>query len=558
MKTWLIGGCVLALATGCRDDASGQDPTDTDPTHSSDSGDTADGDSSGDSGDVPPLVLEPRAGRLTDLQYRYTVLDVLGVELTEDELDQLPADIPTGRDYSTTLEPQFFNANYVLAYARIARSVTARLEPATLVTQFGGCGQVDPVCRPALIEALGRRLFRRPLLDEQTSRYLELAEAIAQAPQTDEDDVVRGVTQALLQAPPFLYRIERETDGEPGDIRAIDGYELASRLSYFLWLSAPDEALLEFAAGPGGDGAYDPAAVDGQIERMVADPKFARARRLFWGDYTLASRSGFGTDDAALADQLRTSLRLTLERISAEQPEPLSALFDGQQLVMTGAVAELAGASPTADGPEVYDVADAEQRLGVVTHPAFLAAIGTDSFVGRGLFLTERLLCQRVAEPPVEVEEEIENTAQATESMTPREASEFRMGLEPVCLGCHTQFEPIAYAFERYDMAGRYTLTDASGRPLYADGVLPAFESRPEIPFMDAPQLLSELAGLEAAHACLVENMTEFGTGLRASRGDAYHDLATAAFADEGLTFDALVRAVAGSEQRTLMQVVEP
>lgn len=505
-------------------------------------------------------MSEPKAGRLTDVQYRYSVLDVLGVTLTTDELGELPRDIPTGRDYSTTVEPQFFNANYVLAYAEIARSVTARLDPTSLVAQFGGCEGMDLECWPVFIEGLGQRLFRRPLTDEQSARYLELVLAIAAKAETDEDDVARGIVQAMMQAPQFLYRIERETDGEPGTIRTIDGYELASRLSYFLWQSAPDAELLAFAAGPAGDGVFDPDAVGAQLDRMIADDRFARSRSLFWGDYTLASRSGFATADEQLADELRDSLLATMDLISGAQgdAEPLSALFDGQRYVMTPAVAEIAGAAPLGPGLEEYDVADAEERLGAVTHPAFLASIGTTSFVGRGLFLSERLLCQHVAEPPVEVEEEIEQTAQATEDMTPRQASEFRFGLEAVCLGCHTQFEPIAYAFERYDMTGRFTLTDEEGRELYSDGVLPPFGDRPEIEFSDAKQLVAELADLDAVHACLVENMTQFGTGRPANRLGDFHGDAAADFIGEGLTFAALVRAVAGSEQRTLMRVVEP
>ncbi|MCH9681584.1 MAG: DUF1588 domain-containing protein [Deltaproteobacteria bacterium] len=559
MKAWLGLGCAVLLAAGCGDDVA---------PSAADSGTSTGGDidTESDSDDPPAQPIDPaavptpKAGRLTDVQYRHTVLDVLGVALTDEDLEALPADIPTGRDYSTTLEPQFFNSNYVLAYAELARIASAQLDPDALVSQYGGCAQLDPSCREDLVSGLGQRLFRRPLTDQESTRYLDLAVAIAQADQTDETHVVRGIVQAMMQAPQFLYRIERETDGTAGELRTIDGYELATRLSYFLWQSAPDAALLEFAAGPAGDGVFDEDAVAPQIERMIADGKFVRARTLFWGDYTMAVRSTFGTSDTALSDALRSSLLATLDRISGSQgqPQPLSELFDARQLVMTPAVAELAGATPIGDGLQVYDVADTVERLGVVTHPAFLASIGTTSFVGRGLFLSERLLCQHVAEPPPEVEDEIESTAQATSDMTPREASEFRFGLEAVCRGCHTQFEPVAYAFERYDMLGRHSATDDQGRPLYSDGLLPAFGDRPEISFHDARQLLASLAGVDAVYGCLVENMTQFGTGLPVNlRGD-FHDLATSTFIDEGRTFDALARAIANSEQRTLLRVVEP
>ncbi len=571
MKAWLIGACaVLLTAAGCGDDLPNAGGTDTDTGSGTGTGDDTSGGEVDDTGTDtgtdtddefdPSSVPEPKAGRLNDLQYGYTVNDVLGIRLTDDEQDALPTDIPSGRDYSTTIDLQFFNANYVLAYAEIARSVSARLDPVELVARFGGCGELSEDCRPTFIEALGHRMFRRPLTEDEQARFLDLAMAIAEPEQTDETHVVRGIVQAMMQSSEFLYRMERETDGEPGAVRSIDGWELASRLSYFLWQSAPDEPLLEFAAGPAGDGEYDPAQLGDQIDRMLADGKFARTRSLFWGDYTLASRSSFATPDEQLAAEFRDSLLATLERISngEDGSGSLSALFDGQQLVMTPAVAQIAGATPVGEGLEVYDVADAEQRLGVVTHPAMLASIGTTSFVGRGLFLTERLLCQYVAEPPEEVAEEIENTAQATEDMTPREASEFRLGLEPVCQGCHLQFEPIAYAFERYDMTGGYTLTDDQGRELYSDGVLPEYRDRPQIEFSDAPELLTQLTDTDVVYACMVENMTTFGTGQRANLTGDFHDVATTSFIGQGQTFDALVRSVAQSEQRTLMRVVEP
>ncbi len=556
------------LIAGCRSDPSeAADGTDgsTDGVDDGDddggSADDADDGGTDDGPDAEPSsVATPRATRLTDSQYRFTVQDILGVELTDEEVDALPQDIPTGRDYSTNSDTQAFSSQYVLAYAEVARSLSERIDLDALVADHGGCQTVSEDCRADVVAALGHRLYRRPLTDGETTRYVELADTIAERIETTEDDVVRGLLQAMLQAPQFLYVMQLETDGVPGALRRLDGYELASRLSYFLWQSAPDDTLLAFAAGPDADGVFDPDAVAEQVDRMIADDKFARARSLFWGDYTMAARSSFGTSDTMLAGELRDSILATVDRISGvgADPEPLSSLLDGSTLVMTPAVAELAGAEPSGDGLQVYDAADAEQRFGVVTHPAFLASIGTTSFVGRGLFLTERLLCQSVAAPPEDVAEDIMMTAQATEDMTPREASEFRFGLEPVCLGCHTQFEPIAYAFERYDILGRYAETDEDGRALYSDGLLPAFTDRPEIAFSDAAALLGALSGIDAPDACLVNNMTEFATGRVAFGAADFLPAATGAFLEGGSTFDELCRAVAQSEQRSLLRVVEP
>lgn len=558
-----------ALLAGC-----GTDPAGASETGGTSSGGTTGSDSQSTSttaaetdtdGDDPyafdpASVDEPWAARLTDQQYAYTVHDVLGIELTPEEAGTLPADIPTGRKYSTVVPTQSLTAQHVLAYADVARSVSERLD-GDILDQFGDCSDPsEAACLEDFSRGLGLRLFRRPLTGEEVDRLLGLAETIAAGEYSSEADVVPGLVQAMLQMPAFLYRIERETDGEPDEVRELDGYELATRLSYFLWQSAPDAPLLAFAAGPDGDGAYDPTLLAGEVERMVGDARFDRSRAMFWGDYTMASRSSFGTTDLELAAELRDSLLLTLERLSGADgnPRPLTDLFDGETLVMTPAVAALAGVESPSPNAAAYDVSETQQRLGVVTHPAFLASIGTTSFVGRGLFLSERLLCQHVTEPPESVSDEIEDTAQATENMTPREASEFRFGVEPTCGVCHIQFEPVAYAFERYDITGRYTLQDDNGRDLYSDGVLPAFGDRQEVAFDDAPQLLNALADAPSIMRCLVHNMSEFGFGRPPLPADDWVEHATASFTDDGAEFDALVRVIALSDMFARLKVVEP
>lgn len=510
--------------------------------------------------DVPEAsVPEPLAPRLTHRQYANAVQDVLGEPLTDAESSSIPADIPVGSAYSSTVQGQFFSAQYVLAYAEVARSVVGRIGATTLVERFADCSPEQEGCLETYVYALGERLHRRPLTDDQAGVYLELAAAIEA--EASSEDAAAGIAEAMLQSPYFLYRLEDERTGDPGAVYRVDGYELASRLSFFLWQSAPDAALLDFAAGPEGDGSYDEDALANEVDRMLADPKFARSRRQFWGDYTLASISGFSAADPEVREQLRESLLATLDRISGVDlpPEDLATLFTGTEFLLTGDVAALAGGVAKGDGLELYEAGELQERYGVLTHPGFLAALGTTSFVGRGLFMTERLLCQHILPPPSDegTANAIMDTAMQTEELTPRGASEFRFGLEPVCLTCHTQFEPIAYAFERYDMQGGYTLTDAQGRDLFSDGNLPPFKERPEIPFADAHELFDGLAATDATYRCLVEQMMEYATGHSAALAEDSVLEGQAAFETEGRTFDALVRAVAENAQLTYKRTAQ-
>ena len=517
-------------------------------------GGETDGNDDGVPDDVNPFsVAPPLVGRLTETQYENSVLDILGVALTDEEREQLPRDIPIEGDYSTAVASQFFNTQYVLAYAFVARSLTERLEADALTQTHGGCvGVGDTSCRQSFIRGLGLRLARRPLDDDEVAHYEELAETITSEPGTTEDDVVAAIVQAMLQSPQFLYRLEVETDGTPDEIRLVSGYELASRLSYFLWQSAPDLELLEFAAQAGGDGSVDTTGIEAQVQRMIADPRFTRSREVFWADYSLVSIASLLAVEPEVADELVTSLMATFEHISGDDPEhSLASLFDGEQLVMTPAVAELAGVSDPKPGLSLYDSSTLQARGGVLTHPGFLAALGTTSFVGRGVFMTERLLCQHLTPPPDDVAEQIMQTAQQTESMTPREASEFRMNIEPQCTSCHTLFEPIAYGFERFDLVGRYTTNDAEGRALFSDGSLPAFGDRQAVTFSSASDLLGQLAGEPQVQRCLVENMMEYASGTRASAAVDSIEQATEEFVAADETFAGLAMSVAQNRQLT-------
>ncbi len=565
--------CVLLLAgagtAGCYDGANtGSADTDVGDSDGTSSADTTgiDTDDPDDPDDEPQDVPEgsvptPLVARLNHQQYANAIEDVLGVALTEDELGLIPKDISVGSAYSTRVQGQFFNAQYVLGYAYVARSLVDRIGPQPLLADHAGCAVADPGCIETFVNTLGRRLHRRPLDDDQRATYVDLAAAIADDPDATDDDVVTGLAEAMLQSPFFLYRLEREVLGEPSAVYKVDGYELASRLSFFLWQSVPDDALLDFAAGPQGDGVYDETELSAQVERMVGDTRFARSRRQFWADYTLAGVAGFTSASPEVGDELRESLLATLDRVSGVDgpAQSLAALFDGTELVMTPAVAEIAGATPQGDGLEVYATADAQHRRGVLTHPGFLAALGTTSFVGRGLFMTERLLCQHILPPPSDTDtaNAIMDTAMQTEELTPRGASEFRFGLEPVCLTCHTQFEPIAYAFERYDMLGAYGLTDEQGRELFSDGNLPPFLERPEIPFADASELFAGLADADTTYRCLVENMMEYATGWPSAMAEDSIDAGQQTFDAQGRTFDALIHAVADNQQLTFKRSAE-
>lgn len=168
---------------------------------------------------------------------------MLGITLTNDEVELLPRDYPLGSDYSTSIDGQSFNVDYVLAYPYVARSIMGRVDPMALVEDQVACDGNDDSCLDEFVTTLGRRLYRRPLSNDEHGELIGLAATIEGLDGAGRRDAIVGITETMLQAPAFIYRVEDE--GGPGDDpQRVGGYELASRLSFFLWQSAPDDALL--------------------------------------------------------------------------------------------------------------------------------------------------------------------------------------------------------------------------------------------------------------------------------------------------------------------------
>ena len=220
------------------------------------------------------------AARLSKFEYQNSVADVLGVALLPAELDAAAGGIPddTGDGVLKHLaDKQTSVEQHALAYFQVADGVAKRADMAALSTRLGTCTKATADCGAAFVRAVGRRLFRRPLEQRETDAMLvvynaALGEKLAFA------EAARWALRALLQAPQFLFRMDKETSGVVNQPRDLDGYELAALLSSFLWVSVPDEELLTTA----GDGSLvTPEILDAQVKRMLADPKARRLTEVF-------------------------------------------------------------------------------------------------------------------------------------------------------------------------------------------------------------------------------------------------------------------------------------
>ncbi|MEQ9321153.1 MAG: DUF1592 domain-containing protein, partial [Polyangiaceae bacterium] len=355
------------------------------------------------------------------------------------------------------------------------------------------------------------------------------------------------VLSAMLQSPQFLYLLEGEPENADGNVRIVKGYDMASRLSYLLWQSSPDDTLYDAAASGGLD------TVDGvraQVERLLAAENGRRATARFARDWFAldgladTSREGLTSD---MAKELLTAAVATYQDHVWQAGEPVVAIFDSAETQLPGFAAEWYGLTPVSDGVEPYDQSGVEERQGILTHPGVMTTISDrdlGGMVARGLFVMEHLMCRHPLEPPPDLDLS-QFTSHLGPDATERDYSEDRMANDS-CGACHKQFDPLAYAFERFDGIGRYSLVDENGNDLKSDGAIVV--DGQSIPFETVGEYVGLLAENPDVKRCVAQKHLMFALGARAHdvKGavDAVNEEATAA----GGTYEALVLAIATSD----------
>lgn len=467
-----------------------------------------------------PTIGRTLLRRMTRQQYDNTVNDLLGVE--GEPAANISPDEKVGPFYSNARTPIVDlvvqqHAEAAEAVAAQARERMASIAPCDLET--GG-----DACAASFIEGFGLRAYRRPLEAAEREAYLGLfAEASALGGAAEGFEMV---VATMLQSPFFLYHVDVGDGGVPSATPApLNGYELASRLSYFLWNSMPDDRLFELAAS---DGLREPTALEAEVTRMLADPRALRAIPEFhlqWlgigdmadvvKDATLFPSFGPELLEAMLAETSNFSSHVILQGDGL-----LSTLFTAPFSVIDGPLFALYGAAEPADFVPGQTVAlDATQRSGLLTQAAFLATHAhrdQTSPVHRGIAIRENLLCQTLDPPPANVN----NVAPTpTEATTTRERFAEHSS-NAVCAGCHRLVDPIGLGLENYDPIGAFRTTDGPG-PVDATGEIVDAGADIEGPFNGAIELSQRLAQSQLVADCTANQWFRFALGRIEASDDA-------------------------------------
>jgi hypothetical protein len=416
-----------------------------------------------------PMCAQPAPGaaplrRLSNAEYRNTIQDLL-------------VDVPgigaavagATKDFVEESESLGFrnNADFLGVSPLIAQGFLDSAEAlAPLVAQTDkliGCTSADAACAKQFVESFGKRAFRRPLLPDEVARYTAVYDKAA-AKGYDFKTGVEWIVFAMLQSTQFLYRVEL---GAPKDgVFAPSQYETATRLSYLIWQSMPDQALLD-AAERGELGEKQQIAA--QARRLLKDPKASRLLEYFdqWLD---TDRLGTFDRDPNVYPGIAANLPQLLQNethafVSYQLQSPtgsLSELLTGQYSFLNADLAKHYG--KTGPTGAAYERVEMPGRSGVLTQGMLLThdKPTRTSIVRRGLKVRLDLLCNKVPAPPNDVQLDLDGFGPG---LTQRQRLEMHRD-HAACAGCHTLMDPLGVVFEGFDAVGRERTVDESGQPI--------------------------------------------------------------------------------------------
>lgn len=460
-----------------------------------------------------------RFARLTHDQYDNTVRELLGVDsrpsstFAPDALNGFAFSSSTDFIVDARLAPQYRGAAETLAeQVTVDADVYAKVVP---------CTDESEQCRDEFISDFGRKAFRRPLTSTQTAAFTALFDQGSDLVASGDafSDGVRVVVEAILQSPQFLYRTELSTQTAEDDVIALDDYDVASRLSYFIFNSMPDQTLFDAAAA---SDLHTIAAVSEQVTRMLEDPRaldqFVSFHEQAWSfnryNNIAPDPNKFPDAPSDLNERLLTASQYFLSDVIAEGggvQDFLTAPF----AYADPAIAPLFG-TQVDDGFQRIDL-DPNERLGLLAQPGFLAshayAQKTDP-IHRGLFVVRELLCRGIGEPPAGA-----SMAQLPEGSAPKTTrEEVELLTAPdSCSPCHVLFNPMGFAFEGFDALGQVR-TDEDGEPINTAGTITVDGAELEID--GAIDLIQAIAPSDEVKRCYAKKWFSFAHGRNVTNAD--------------------------------------
>jgi Protein of unknown function (DUF1592)/Protein of unknown function (DUF1588)/Protein of unknown function (DUF1585)/Protein of unknown function (DUF1595)/Protein of unknown function (DUF1587) len=500
--------------------------------------------------------------RLTEAQYRNAIADIFGADIVvagrfEPIIRPDQGLIAEGAAL-TAISPAGFEQ-----YDNMARTIAAQVvdeahRPTLLPCKPSATDAVDAACAAEFYSKVGRLLFRRPLTPAEVDIQVKAAREATEQTGDFYSGLALGLA-GMLVAPEFLFQIDNvEADPDNAGAQRLDAYSKAARLSLFLWNTVPDDTLI--AAAERGD-LHDPRRLRDHVERMLASPRIANGTHAFFADMLAFEKFEDLSKDALLypkfnreiARDAQEQMLRTISHVLLEQEGDYRSLFTTRETFITrplGMIYRVPVATQT--GWEKYAFSEGDPRGGLITQLGFLSLhshAGRSSATLRGMAIRELLLCQKVPDPPGNVDFAVAQDTTNPLLKTARGRLTAHRN-DPTCAGCHRLLDPIGLALENFDAIGEHR-AEENGESIDTSGDLDG------VAFEDAAGLGRALASNPAASECLVRRAYQYAASRPPTSSEQeFLQYITTEFSDEGYRFRELLKRIATSE--ALYRVAPP
>jgi hypothetical protein len=363
----------------------------------------------------------------------------------------------------------------------------------------------DPACQTTILASFAKRAWRRPPTEDEVAKLVTLVDVARSQGDTAEAGI-RLALQRVLVSPHFVFRVEVDKNPSSLTPHPLNAWELATRLSYFLWSSMPDAEL--FVAAESGKLTSDPEELERQARRMLDDPRAIALTDNFAGQWLFTRALGDQDPDYQLFpeydDELEAAMRAETRRYFQaflSEDVPMNQFLVADFTYVNDRLAAFYGLPAVNSPTDLVKVSLADSpRRGFLTQGSFLRVTSRPkrtSPVLRGKWVLDNLLCTPPRPPPPGVEGLPEGTM-TTGSI--RERLEAHRN-NPICAGCHRTMDPIGFGLDNFDAIGRYRTEDA-GFPIDATGELADGTT-----FNGAAEMTQELAADPGVYRCIVQKL---------------------------------------------------
>ena len=502
---------------------------------------------------------DARPRRLTPDQYRRTIADIfgpsikLGGRFEPDIREEGLLAVGSGHVSVTASGLEQYDG---MANAIAAQVVSERYRPSLMPCKPAVATQADDACAGQFLAKVGRLLYRRPLTPQQLQTQVKLAGSAASALKSFYAGLEMSLS-GMLESPQFLFRQEiAEPDPDHAGQYRLDAFSKAARLSYLLWNTTPDEELLA-AAESGALNTRD--GVARQTARLLASARLEAGVRAFFRDMlgfdnfdTLAKDASiFPKFTPQVARDAEEQTLRTIADLLLRQQGDYRDLFTTRKTFMTPTLGAVYGVAVAEDRPNgapeswvPYEFPAGDSHAGILTQASFVALHshpGRSSPTLRGKALREILLCQKVPDPPGNVNFTVVQDTSNPRFKTARERVTAHR-TDPTCAGCHKIIDPIGLALENFDSLGAYRAAE-NGAAIDASGELDG------VAFSDVAGLSKAVHDSPVLPACLVNRAYSYAVGHTAQKGEGeFVKYLEKSFAADGYRIPALLRRISESD----------